>query len=106
MNLNEFINYFESLTTAKADFCEKATVHQQQLNAERAPARRWNQVEINVQVEKMWHEVLEQLYRNLKNTITNDQNPDEWRKRLDADGFTDEIDDSIREISFETEDDE
>ncbi|WP_125607721.1 hypothetical protein [Lapidilactobacillus bayanensis] len=103
MDLKEFIKYFESLTTAKAEFCNKATAHQQKINADRAPARRWNDAVVAVQVEKMWLEVVEKLYDNIKNTITKSQDPVEWHQRLEAEDFMDEVDDSIRGIELDGE---
>lgn len=105
MDLKEFIKYFESLTTAKQEFYNKATDHQQQINADRAPVRRWNDAVVAVQVEKIWQEVVEQLYNNIKNTITNDQDANEWHQRMEAEDFMDEVDDSIRGIQLDGEED-
>ncbi|MFD1410783.1 hypothetical protein [Lapidilactobacillus gannanensis] len=100
MNGKEFFDYFESVTTAKDSFLDKALELQTSKNLKRAPAKRYNETIVAQQADKLWAELVGNLYNNIKNQLKNSDKKSAWTELLDNDDVVEQLDDSIAEINL------
>lgn len=103
MNEKEFLEYFESITTAKSRFLEKAITLQTEKNLKRAPAKRYNETVVARQADKLWEELVGNIYNNVRNSIKKPENRSSWTNKLEAEGVMEQLDDSIAEMDLNPE---
>lgn len=100
MRLKQFEEYIDPLMTSKEYFYVEATALQNKKNKVRQPAKRWNEEKINRAVDKMWAELLKNVYEKLQWQVKG-SDQEAWIERIQRDGFLEELNDSILEIEFE-----
>lgn len=103
MNEKEFFEYFESITTDKDGFLEKALALQTAKNLKRAPAKRYNETVVARQADKLWKELVSDIYNNVRNSIKKPENRSSWTSKLEAEGVMEQLDDSISEMDLNPE---
>ncbi|MCT4459259.1 hypothetical protein [Lactiplantibacillus plantarum] len=84
-------------------FMEKATDFLNRKNEDRAPARRYNDAEIAQQADKMLDDVIANIHDKIV-PHTREQTPAAWEQFLSENDVLDDLELSMTELSFESED--
>ncbi|MFC6315217.1 MULTISPECIES: hypothetical protein [Lapidilactobacillus] len=69
----------------------------------RAPAKRYNETVVARQADKLWEELVENVYSNVRNSIKKPENRSSWTSKLEAEGVMEQLDDSIAEMDLNPE---
>lgn len=69
MNFKEFLEYMDNNLDSKDVFYQKAMDDQLARNARRAPAKRWNETKLERAVDKMWTELMKNVYDKFKSSV-------------------------------------
>lgn len=103
MNLKEFLTYMDNNLSAKDLFYQKAMDDQLARNARRAPAKRWNETKLDRAVEKMWVELMKNVYDKFKSNINSkSSNPYQaWTTYIEKNEALENLDEMIVELEFE-----
>ncbi|MFC6179694.1 hypothetical protein [Lactiplantibacillus daowaiensis] len=97
--------YLADNSQVVAIFMTKATDFLNRQNQDRLPARRYNDAEINRQAEKMLDAVIDNLHDKIA-PHTRDQSTAAWAQFLGTNDVLDDLELSMSELSFESEDGE
>lgn len=100
MDEKEFQKYFESLTTAKESFYDKAREYQNKKNKDRPFTKRWNENIIERRVDRMWKSLIDNMYFKVGNSVKDRNNSAGWKNIMSED-MIENIDQSIFEIDFD-----
>lgn len=84
-------------------FMDKATDFLNRQNEDRAPARRYNDAEIARQADKMLDDVIANIHDKIV-PHTREQTPAAWEQFLSENDVLDDLELSMTELSFESED--
>ncbi|CAJ1226844.1 hypothetical protein [Lactiplantibacillus xiangfangensis] len=96
-------NYLADNSQVITIFMDKATDFLNRKNADRAPARRYNDAEITRQAEKMLDSVIDNIHGKIA-PHTREQTPAAWARFLSENDVLDDLELSMTELSFESED--
>ena len=72
-------------------------------NLKRAPARRYNSAIIQRQADKLFDEFVEQLHGKIARQIRGEQTQASWIKLINQNNLLEELEDSIADLNFGTE---
>lgn len=103
MTKQELQDYLEQNSTGYNTFISKATDDQLERNKRRAPAKRWNETKINRATEKMWKDVVTNMYDKLKAQIgkTSFNGYEKWVEFINEYDVLEAFEDSMNELEFE-----
>lgn len=101
MNAKEFAMYIEEFLTSKNGFLSKIREDEDARNKRRAPAKRWADEMVEVRVEKIWQEFLVTIYEKIRPQINLYTESKAWVEFVQADGFLEQLNESIDEIELD-----
>lgn len=99
MNKKELQEYLEQHSSGYQTFITKATDDQLERNKRRAPAKRWNETKMERAVDKMWLEVVTNVFDKLSKQIKS-TNKQTWLSFMDEHDIIESFDDSMNELEF------
>ncbi|MGX7394037.1 hypothetical protein [Carnobacterium mobile] len=103
MTFKEFLEYINENLSGKSTFYEKAMEDQLARNGRRAPAKRWNETKIDRAIDKMWVELVRNIYDKFKSTI-NSKSSDPyqgWIDFMNKNESLEKLDEMIVDLEFE-----
>lgn len=103
MTFNEFVDYMSENLMSKSSFYQKAMEFQEKKNKKRPPAKRWNKTKLDRAVNKMWEDILRNMYDRIKPSVDKkayDQK-EAWLDYMTTNNILDAMDDGLIEIEFE-----
>lgn len=102
MTFKEFVAYMDKNLTSKDTFYEKAMEDQLARNARRAPAKRWNETKLDRAVDKLWVELMKNVYDKFKMTIrTQSSDPYQaWIDYIEKTEALENLDDMMIDLEF------
>ena len=105
MNKEGLLEYIDNNSTAVSNFKDKVRADQQAKNKKRQPAKRWNDAQIERQVDKFTDEFINNVYDKLSRAIkaNNHTSKERWIKFIEANEILDELEESVSMIDFEEE---
>lgn len=103
MNFKEFVEYMDKNLGAKDTFYQKALDDQMARNARRAPAKRWNETKLDRAVDKLWKELMKNVYDKFKMNIkANESDPyNSWIDYIEKNEALESLDEMLVELEFE-----
>ena len=103
MNFKEFLEYMDNNLNAKDAFYQKALDDQMSRNARRAPAKRWNETKLDRAVDKLWVELMKNVYDKFKMNIKpNESDPyKSWIDYIEKNEALESLDEMLVELEFE-----
>ncbi|WP_076635635.1 hypothetical protein [Lactiplantibacillus plantarum] len=103
MNEEQLQQYVADNSQVETIFMGKATDYLNGKNKKRQPAKRWNEAMIQRQAEKMYAQVVEDLYNKLHTQVkANRFTPAEkWIKFINENEVLDGLEESMIELEFE-----
>lgn len=103
MNFKEFVAYMEENISAKDTFYQKALVDQEARNGRRAPAKKWNETKLDRAVDKLWLELMKNIYDKFKWVVK--ENPSDpynsWVEYIEKTESIENLDEMLVELEFE-----
>lgn len=105
MNKEELLEYIDNNSNAITNFKDKVRTNQQAKNKKRQPAKRWNEAQIERQVDKFTDAFVSNIYNKLFRAIkANNHTPKErWIKFIEDNEILDDLEESVSMIDFEEE---
>lgn len=103
MSFNEFLDYMEYNFNSKNIFYQKAMENQLARNARRPPKKRWNETKLNRAVDKMWIELMRNIYVKFKSAIkSNAADPyQSWINYIEKNEALESLDEMIVDLEFD-----
>lgn len=103
MNFKEFVEYMENNLSAKDTFYQKAMDDQIARNARRAPAKRWNETKLDRAVDRLWSDLMKNVYDKFKMAIkVNPSDPyKSWIDYIEKNEALESLDEMLVELEFE-----
>ncbi|AEV95239.1 hypothetical protein [Pediococcus claussenii] len=101
MNKEEFSEYMDKNSNVRNIFAERALSYQQEKNQARQPAKRWRDGRVEREAEKMYDNVLNNIYEQIKRTVQNSTERNNWIQFIDENDLFDDLEQSMNEMSFE-----
>lgn len=103
MNKQELQEYLEQHSNGYHTFISKANDDQLERNKRRAPAKRWNETRVERAVDKMWLEVVANVYDKMSKQIgsTSFNGYQKWIAFIEENEIIESFDDSMNELDFE-----
>ncbi|WP_034550007.1 hypothetical protein [Carnobacterium funditum] len=103
MNFKEFVAYMEQNLSAKDAFYQKALDDQVARNVRRAPAKKWNEAKMDRAVDKLWLELMKNVYDKFKWVVKeNSSDPRKsWIEYIEKTESLESLDEMLVELEFE-----
>lgn len=102
MNKEQLQQYVANNSQVETIFMSKVVDYLNGKNKKRQPAKKWNEARIQRQAEKMYDQVIEDLYNKLHTQVkANRFTPaDQWIKFIDKNDVLDGLEESMIELEF------
>ncbi|QGG59606.1 hypothetical protein [Loigolactobacillus bifermentans] len=103
MHYQEFVDYLEDHIHNKDAFYDRALDYQNDKNKARQKSKRWDQIKLDREVDRMWKDVTQNLYNTLQAQVPkNRMDPrQEWLTFFDKNDLFESVDESLISIEFE-----
>ncbi|WP_034538522.1 hypothetical protein [Carnobacterium inhibens] len=103
MNFKDFVEYMDSNFAGKNIFYQKAMEDQLARNARRPQKKRWNENKIDRAIDKIWVELMRNVYDKFK-TVINSKSADpyqSWINYIEKNEALESLDEMIVDLEFE-----
>lgn len=103
MDTEQLQQYVAENSQVETIFMEKTLAYLNMKNKKRQPAKRWNETRVQRQADKMYAQVIDDLYAKLHTQVkANRFTPaSEWIKFIDENEVLDGLEESMMELDFE-----
>ncbi|MCH5379871.1 hypothetical protein [Limosilactobacillus reuteri] len=97
MNKNELLEYIDANSSAITIFKDKVRTEQEAKNKKRQPAKRWNEANIERQVDKFTNEFIGSVYDKISKGIKANRNTptQEWINFIETNEILDSLEESV-----------